>query len=51
MNTKKIRISSKQIFARVDVFEKNGLEVPKTYDELYESCKKLKEIYPDIYPI
>lgn len=51
MNTKEVRISSKQIFARVDVFEKNGLEVPKNYDELYENCKKLKEIYPDIYPI
>lgn len=51
MNTKEVRISSKQIFARIDVFEKNGLSVPTTYDELYDSCKKLKEIYPDVYPI
>ncbi len=36
---------------RKDVFEKHGLEVPKTYDELYEVAKKLKELYPDSYPI
>lgn len=51
INTKEQRISSKQIFMRTDIFEKNGLSIPKTYDELYESCKKLKQIYPDIYPI
>lgn len=51
MNTKEVRTSSKQIFARTDIFKKNGLEIPKTYDELYESAKKLKEIYPDVYPI
>lgn len=36
---------------RKDIFEKHGLEVPKTYDELYEVAKKLKELYPDSYPI
>ncbi len=36
---------------RKDIFEKHGLEVPKTYDELYAVAKKLKELYPDSYPI
>lgn len=36
---------------RYDIFEKNALEIPKTLDELYEVAKKLKEIYPNSYPI
>ena len=36
---------------RKDVFEKNGLEVPTDLDELYTVCKKLKELYPDSYPL
>lgn len=36
---------------RKDIFEKHNLAVPTTYDELYEVCKKLKELYPDSYPI
>ncbi len=36
---------------REDVFKKHGLTVPTTYDELYEVCKKLKDIYPDSYPL
>ena len=36
---------------RKDIFEKHGLKVPETYDELYETAKKLKELYPDSYPI
>ncbi len=36
---------------RKDIFEKHGLKVPTTYDELYEVCKKLKELYPDAYPM
>ncbi|MBQ9985258.1 MAG: extracellular solute-binding protein [Oscillospiraceae bacterium] len=35
---------------RRDIFEKHGLSVPTTFDELYEVSKKLKEIYPDSYP-
>ncbi len=35
---------------REDVFEKHGLKTPETYDELYDVCKKLKEIYPASYP-
>ena len=36
---------------RKDIFDKHNLEVPKTFDELYEVSKKLKELYPDSYPL
>ncbi len=36
---------------RKDIFEKHGLETPNTMDELYEVCKKLKELYPNSYPL
>ncbi|MBQ4544922.1 MAG: hypothetical protein II996_05070, partial [Oscillospiraceae bacterium] len=32
------------------MFEKHNLKAPETYDELYEVCKQLKELYPDSYP-
>ncbi|MBQ9986180.1 MAG: extracellular solute-binding protein [Oscillospiraceae bacterium] len=35
---------------RKDVFEKNNLAVPTTFDELYNVCKELKAIYPESYP-
>ncbi|WP_172251396.1 extracellular solute-binding protein [Saccharibacillus deserti] len=37
-------------FYREDIFKKHNLQEPKTWDELYETAKKLKEIYPDSYP-
>ena len=36
---------------RFDVFEKHNIKIPETLDELYEAAKKLKELYPDSYPI
>ena len=36
---------------RKDIFEQHGLEVPKTMDEIYEVCKKLKAAYPNSYPL
>jgi len=36
---------------RKDIFEKHNLKVPETYEELYQVAKKLKELYPDSYPI
>ncbi|MEK0315613.1 extracellular solute-binding protein [Cohnella sp. 56] len=36
---------------REDIFKKNNLTPPKTYDELYDVAKKLKALYPDSYPI
>jgi len=35
---------------RKDIFDKNNITVPKTWDELYTVLKKLKGIYPDSYP-
>ncbi|MBQ9986422.1 MAG: extracellular solute-binding protein, partial [Oscillospiraceae bacterium] len=35
---------------RKDIFDKHGIAVPTTYDEVYEAAKKLKELYPDSYP-
>ena len=35
---------------REDIFKKHNLEAPKTMDDLYNVCKKLKELYPDSYP-
>ncbi|WP_168121485.1 extracellular solute-binding protein [Paenibacillus sp. HB172176] len=36
---------------REDIFKKNNLEMPKTYDEFYDVLVKLKELYPDSYPL
>ena len=36
---------------RKDVFEKHGLLVPTNLEELYTVCKKLKELYPNSYPL
>ena len=36
---------------RKDIFEKNDLQVPATMEELYQVSKKLKEIYPESYPL
>lgn len=36
---------------RKDILEKHHLEVPKTMDDLYNVSKKLKEIYPNSYPL
>lgn len=36
---------------RQDIFEKHNLQVPTTADEMFEVAKKLKELYPDSYPI
>ncbi len=35
---------------RKDIFDKHGLEVPETIEELYTVSKKLKELYPESYP-
>ena len=35
---------------RKDIFEKHNLKTPETMTELYDVCKKLKELYPDSYP-
>ncbi|NSW90022.1 MAG: extracellular solute-binding protein [Firmicutes bacterium] len=36
---------------RKDIFEKHGLTPPKDVNEMYQVAKKLKELYPDSYPL
>lgn len=36
---------------RKDVFEKHNLKTPETLDDLYETAKTLKALYPESYPI
>lgn len=36
---------------RKDIFEKHNLKVPTTMDEVYQTAKKLKELYPESYPV
>lgn len=38
-----------RIFYHKDVFKDNGIEIPKTFDEFMEACKKLKD--NDIVPM
>jgi glucose/mannose transport system substrate-binding protein len=33
------------------IFDELGLKPPETYDELLETCKKIKEAKPDVYPL
>lgn len=35
---------------RTDIFEKNKIAIPTTYDELKQALVKLKAVYPDITP-
>ncbi|MBD2872066.1 extracellular solute-binding protein [Paenibacillus arenilitoris] len=36
---------------RYDVFQSNDIKIPETLDEFYDAAKKLKELYPDKYPV
>ncbi len=36
---------------RMDLFQKHGLAIPKTLEELYRVSKRFKELYPDSYPM
>jgi putative aldouronate transport system substrate-binding protein len=36
---------------RYDIFEKEGIAIPTTLDELYAAAKQLKTLYPNSYPI
>lgn len=51
VNTREVKTPSKQIFIRKDIFDKNGIAVPATYEELYQAAVRLKELYPDSYPL
>lgn len=41
----------RQSIYRKDLFEKEGIEEPKTIDELYDALMTLKEKYPDSIPV
>ena len=45
------QIQVQQWIYRQDIFEKNNLEMPTTYDELFDSLVKLKKVYPESTPI
>ncbi len=38
-------------FYRKDIFEKHNLQVPVNEQEFYQVLKKLKQLYPDSYPL
>lgn len=35
---------------RLDILEELNLDMPEDFDQLYETLKKIKEAYPDVYP-
>ena len=43
--------STEVLYYNKTFFEKNNLKVPTTWDELYEVCKKIKEIDPNSVPL
>ncbi|GIO54965.1 extracellular solute-binding protein [Paenibacillus cineris] len=36
---------------RYDVFKEKNIKIPETLDEFYDAAKKLKQLYPDKYPV
>ncbi|EOS67704.1 ABC transporter substrate-binding protein [Oscillibacter sp. 1-3] len=42
--------SARAMYYNVDILEAAGVEVPTTWDELTEACKKIKEYDSSIYP-
>lgn len=36
---------------RYDLFQEHNIKIPETLDEVYAAAKKLKELYPDKYPV
>lgn len=47
---KEVEINDRWIAIRTDILKKHNLAVPKTFDDLYVTAKKLKEHYPDSIP-
>lgn len=42
-------IDPRGMFYRKDIFEENGIEIPQTWDELYDAVEKLTDADNDIY--
>ena len=51
MYTLPLSKSTEVLYYNKTFFEENNLEVPKTWDELEELCKKIKEIDPESIPL
>jgi len=45
-----INVSDYALAIRQDIFDKNNIPIPKSWDDLESALKKLKEIYPNIIP-
>lgn len=45
------KVNRKQQFIRKEVFEKLHLDIPETWEELYQDCLIIKSQYPDSYPV
>ena len=45
------KIQDQQWIIRTDIFEKHGIKIPTTMDEMFEAGVQLKELYPDSTPI
>jgi putative aldouronate transport system substrate-binding protein len=48
-DSRRMRLHSWMI--RKDIFDKNNIPYPETIDDVYAAGKKLKQLYPDSYPI
>ena len=51
MYTMPLSKSTEVLYYNKTFFEANGLKVPTTWDELEETCKKIKELEPDSIPL
>ena len=51
VNVDEKRVQTEQWFVRKDLFDKNNLTIPTTWDECYKDMKILKAKYPKIIPI
>ena len=43
--------STEVLYYNETFFTKNNLEVPTTWEEMWETCRKIKEIDPNCYPL
>ena len=51
MYTMPLNKSTEVLYYNKTFFDENGLTVPTTWDEMWEVCKKIKEIDPECYPL
>ena len=51
MYTLPLSKSTEVLYYNKTFFEKNGLSVPTTWDELEETCAKIKQLEPDCIPL